>query len=149
MELELKHVAPYVIYKPEFILEDEFGRTSVFTMNGFCSKGSGEYMAKSFIIDEVGNELYLNYVKLLLRPLSYLTKEIEVNGEKFVPMREIYIFIGGGYSSYKAFMSNCYPDFMTPLIGLSYNIIQKLYEWHFDISGLIEKGLAIDINTLK
>lgn len=27
--------------------------------------------------------------------------------------------------------------------------IEKLYEWHFDIHGLIEKGLAIDINTLN
>ncbi len=27
-------------------------------------------------------------------------------------------------------------------------IFQKLYEWHFDIYGLIERGEAIDINTL-
>jgi hypothetical protein len=29
-----------------------------------------------------------------------------------------------------------------------YCIIKKLLSWHFDINGLIEKGLAIDINTL-
>jgi hypothetical protein len=27
-------------------------------------------------------------------------------------------------------------------------IYQKLFKWHFDVFGLIEKGLAIDINTL-
>jgi hypothetical protein len=27
--------------------------------------------------------------------------------------------------------------------------VQKLFEWHFDVFGLISKGLAIDINTLK
>lgn len=28
-------------------------------------------------------------------------------------------------------------------------LFQKLYEWHFDVFGLIEKGLAIDINTFE
>ncbi|NDV93491.1 hypothetical protein D0T84_00975 [Dysgonomonas sp. 521] len=28
-------------------------------------------------------------------------------------------------------------------------LFQKLYEWHFDVNGLIERDLAIDINTLK
>jgi hypothetical protein len=27
--------------------------------------------------------------------------------------------------------------------------VEKLLEWHFDIYGLIEAGLAIDINTLE
>ena len=30
-----------------------------------------------------------------------------------------------------------------------YWIAQKLFEWHFDVFGLIEAGLAIDINTLN
>ena len=30
-----------------------------------------------------------------------------------------------------------------------YNLIQKLLEYHFDIFGLIQSGLAIDINTLN
>ncbi len=33
--------------------------------------------------------------------------------------------------------------------GNCYEVWQKLLEMHFDIFGLIEKGLAIDINTLK
>jgi len=28
-------------------------------------------------------------------------------------------------------------------------LFNKLFEWHFDVFGLIEKGIAIDINTLK
>ena len=31
---------------------------------------------------------------------------------------------------------------------MSYGLVSKLIEWHFDVFGLIEKGLAIDINTL-
>lgn len=30
-----------------------------------------------------------------------------------------------------------------------YESMCRLFEWHFDVFGLIEKGLAIDINTLK
>jgi hypothetical protein len=30
-----------------------------------------------------------------------------------------------------------------------YKEMQKLFEWHFDVFGLIEKGLAIDINTIN
>ena len=31
----------------------------------------------------------------------------------------------------------------------NYFIYQKLCEWHFDIFGLIDAGLAVDINTVK
>jgi len=30
-----------------------------------------------------------------------------------------------------------------------YWIVKKLYEWHFDVNGLIEKGLAINILELE
>ena len=33
--------------------------------------------------------------------------------------------------------------------SLSYRLMQKLFENHFDVFGLIEKGLAVDINTLS
>lgn len=42
----------------------------------------------------------------------------------------------------KTWRTNCY-------VPNQLKLIEKLYEWHFDIHGLIEKGLAIDINTLK
>ena len=32
--------------------------------------------------------------------------------------------------------------------GMKYGIIERLFEWHFDINGLINEGLAIDKNTL-
>lgn len=33
--------------------------------------------------------------------------------------------------------------------GVNYQLFQKLFEWHFDVFGLINTGLAIDINTIK
>lgn len=32
---------------------------------------------------------------------------------------------------------------------IRYGDVLKLLEWHFDVFGLIEKGLAIDINTIN
>ena len=34
-------------------------------------------------------------------------------------------------------------------VPLPFEVINLLHQWHFDIYDLIEKGLAIDINTLK
>ena len=36
-------------------------------------------------------------------------------------------------------------------LGIAYqlDLFNKLFEWHFDIFGLIESGLAVDINSLK
>ncbi len=78
-----------------------------------------------------------NRVRPVLRPLSDLTKEIEVNGEKFVPT-DILKWNTQNRSIDKIYFET-----------VSYSMIQKLYEWHFDIHGLIEKGLAIDVNTLQ
>lgn len=33
--------------------------------------------------------------------------------------------------------------------GIMYGDISKLFEWKFDVFGLIEKGLAIDVNQIK
>lgn len=35
------------------------------------------------------------------------------------------------------------------LLNEKYWIIEKLLSWHFDIFGLIDKGLAVDINKLE
>lgn len=115
--------------------------------------------------------------KLVLLNLSDLTKEIEVNGEKFVPIIELFqIAFGGSYTNKdvlikyddsKIYISTSisklcfYPkikgfeffemdfdgDDCSPALN-QLTLFEKLYEWHFDIHGLIENGLAIDINTL-
>jgi hypothetical protein len=46
------------------------------------------------------------------------------------------------------FKSDNYDDMYLANINPS-EIREKLAEWHFDVFGLIEKNLAIDINTLE
>lgn len=114
-----------------------------------------------------------------LRPLSDLTKEIEVNGEKFVPIEKLldihsnvnwsasdYLEVGSSHNDEWWVSFKKKPSFyfgfnkihgfyaMTKegnqqSLNNVYELYQKLFEWHFDVFGLIDAGLAIDINTLK
>ena len=115
-----------------------------------------------------------DYYKPIIRQLSDLTKPIEHNGEKFVPIVElakiswITEYVNFKFQSLKedsvfiafsdkknvfGYDSNA-QSFFGGLDGKPCSVVnqlqlfQKLIEWHFDIAGLIEKGEAIDVNTL-
>ena len=89
-----------------------------------------------------------NRWKLILHPLSDLTKEIEVNGERFVPMDVLYkIFNKKLFTGLSKYGMNRKIELYVKC--MPYFIVEKLLEWHFDIHDLIDSGLAIDINTLK
>lgn len=87
--------------------------------------------------------------KLCLRNLSDLTKEIEHNGERFVPIRWFEL---NGYAPAGLEMDGetfVFGDsIMWSVEEIHYNMVQKLFEWHFDIFDLIPQGLAININQL-
>jgi hypothetical protein len=99
----------------------------------------------------------------ILRPLSDLTREIEVNGEKFVPIVELARIKHPTFGMRNKFWYEDYPNYCTVCDYTAMNIqvfkedtgynkfyiIQKLYQWHFDIFGLIQRGDAIDLNTLN
>jgi hypothetical protein len=131
MKLELKHLSAYLPYR----LNTTYRLSEVINI---CLKK-----------DEIRNkelngntfDFVLRYCKPILRPLSDLTKEIEVNKEKFIPIN---------YNSFKhdkesiiEFKNNFYH-----YKSIKFGVIERLLEWHFDIFGLIENDLAIDINTL-
>lgn len=170
MKLEIKHYAPYLPYK---ILVGD-GRTPFeLTKHNFSN-------------------VYQYITEIYLRPLSDLTKEIEHNGEKFVPIEWLFnnlvdetdvvefdftkgitpIFqVDDGWNHCMSFKNDygrdlCFSydsnsnSFMLGLgwenefgvewcnISNQYEMFQKLFEWHFDIFGLIKNKLAININKL-
>lgn len=153
MKLTLEHLAGYLPYGLKGV--DYFqGHTLIrdITVNNVMSIVDGD-----------------TKLKPILRPLSDLTKEIEVNGEKFVPMKRLknggtdlneYRFIEWkGYSAIdNEEHETCYcPETMSfyqfymgdsRMCSNQYEKMQLLLSWHFDIHGLIDQGLAIDINTL-
>ena len=79
--------------------------------------------------------------KLCLRNLSDLTKEIEHGGESFVPTVNL------GWNTVT--LSFSASNIKMAVDTLTLHEAQKLIEWKFDIAGLIDKGEAIDVNTLE
>lgn len=156
MKLELKHLAPYLPYslKIQFTQIDDDGIGGI---GELYKIETGKSEKRLFEIDPtiiVGDyELYIleDDIKPILRPLSDLTKEIEVNGEKFVPYDYFY-----DDSENDWFDGNVWMNYMfegniekSDFDFIPYYIIQKLFEWHFDVFELIENRLAVDINTIK
>lgn len=81
--------------------------------------------------------------KPILRPLSDLTKEIEVKGEKFSVNEKMYdLFkLNPNWDGWEIFGKI--------EVEFPYELWEKLFEWHFDVFGLIPQGLAYDINSLN
>ncbi len=139
MKLELSHLAPYLPYELQIdaIKRYEGIRTMV------CTENSSENVT----IDAV---LRLQY-RPILRPLSDLTKEIECNSKNFVAFDKIKnnhidFFADTDFEDYILDRYNK-SGFWATVIFLPSGLVELLLEWHFDVFGLIEKGLAIDINT--
>lgn len=95
----------------------------------------------------------LDDFKPILRPLSDLTKTIEHKGETFKPS----FVLSRDFKDADDFIylivqilnkKEVNLDLIKVLEYCPLNVALKLIEWHFDIAGLIEKGEAIDVNTL-
>ena len=147
-KLELKHLAPYLPYglKVKVITKSGHLDNVALDLIGAAIRKEEHYgdIWKANVEDFGITAWYpLGDVKPILRPLSDLTKEIEHNGERFVPIQRL------GYDKVT-------PSPITRLLDdlknrpklLPYWLFEKLFEWHFDVFGLIEAGLAIDINTI-
>ena len=97
---------------------------------------------------QVDNETGYKNVKPILHPLTDLTKEIEYNGEVFVPttkLKLLYEFESDNVCEIRMPIDYVWT---TSIIQLPFDLVMQLISWHFDIAGLIDKGEAIDVNTL-
>lgn len=149
-QLTIEHLAPYLPYGLEYQL-----------CGNFPIKKDEENIIKSTHLLSFHNmEKLLSWetCKPILRPLSDLTKEIEHNGKKLVPADILFDMTQGvsARRNYKAKYNHEkiryeYPDFKWRIVDVenNYKVIKQLHKWHFDTQGLIEKGLAIDKNTLS
>lgn len=149
MKLELKHLAPYLPYGLE-VIACRVQNTQFVLEKMNQTKAYGYTKYGNFI--PIGD--LISEIKPILRPLSDLTKEIEINGEKFVPIDKIHRIDSKVYiykpTNYDLEITIDTEDFSHEVdLYDGYLIMQKLFEYHFDVFGLIDKNLAIDINTLK
>jgi len=144
-KLELKHLAPYLPYGVKIGRHIRSNDLIIVLMNSYHISGffNNEYI----------------YFKPILRPLSDLTEEqllelVSIKGYKDIAPTIDYKFkivqkpFGKIWKITKLDDWALIISFNEPE-RLSYKLFSKLIEWHFDVFGLIEKGLAIDINTLN
>jgi len=133
MKLELKHLAPYLPYglkcKSTTILfgEEDNGiyEMGLISMRGVL-KGTG---------------------KPILRPLSDLTKEIADDFYNYTePYDSFEVRVNGMTIVYRYNNKDSWRE-----VDMSKGVsnIDKMNKHHLDYRKLIEKGLAIDINTIK
>ena len=158
MKLELKHLAPYLPYGLKMMSGYYLVGLANCNRSTYNEKHDTRMMLLSETVDgDIAWEAHSNMDMPYLRKLSDLTKEIEVNGERFVPLDwfeigdDNNVSIEYDYGNIKlinlleslSVNSHCIDTSHLP-----YGATKKLFEWHFDVFALIEAGLAIDINTL-
>lgn len=128
--LTIKHIAPYLPYGLKYgTIEKDWK-----TLEDYL-KIRGELSTRGNV-DNLNNHIDNPNTRLILRPLSDLTKEIQ---------------IAEYYMTYKEHIQRMFPteSMHTNIATWSYRVVDWLFEWHFDVFGLIPQNLAIDINTLE
>jgi len=94
-----------------------------------------------------GDAKSFNEVKPILRPLSDITKEIEHESEKFVPLSEI--TEDERCNSDIQHLSRMIINLKMNELVLNYPfwVVQKLVEWHFAVG--LDKSEYVDVNSLS
>jgi len=136
--ITLKHLAPYLPYNVVGVIQSNIHK-------GWLPEGSKVKLSLENARMFIGKE---STIKIRLRPLSDLTKEIEVNGERFVPIEWMNEEIPNT-PGFDFIRKMDFPFKYLPSTIIEYCVMEKLIEWHFDVFGLIDRGLAININELK
>ena len=101
--------------------------------DGLDGLSDNEHLSYENFINEEGH-------RLILHPLSDLTKEIEHKGEKFIPMKKIAIYNPNNVE----YLIECV---VTGLV--EYIVLRQLIEWHFDLFDGIKNNEAINVNDLE
>lgn len=161
MELEFKHIAPYLPYglkvqvAGEWIDDEESNGPRIWDVVGIAD---GEIIThKEGYIANIENEIEDCFP--ILRPLSDLTDsevkilfrhkaESGVTVERYCSDLAKEITITATYKM----MGDAFTDFVicrNTVDNVDYWIVEILVSNHFDVFGLIEAGLAIDINTIE
>jgi hypothetical protein len=151
MKLELKHLAPYLPYGLKCEILDykcDYVGEKYGTIKGYYYIGDGVYYTFKSDRDYAGKNT--NNFKPILRPLSDLTKEII---EKYATWGKVGVNHMDLEIEFEGYDDDCYMicrDKNGRMIDRAVNSsdFDFLYENHFDVFGLIDKGLAININTL-
>jgi len=142
--LELKHLVPYLPYGLTWYYNGEnkdYG--DIFLMNNLTRNNKislVDISNNSFVID---NFDVINFeFQPLLIPLTYI-KEDDVFWEEF------YKEFGGQMKQKDLFKKSWTKEILFDPMKIDFNRMQLLFKKHYDVFGLIEKGLAKNIIEFK
>jgi len=140
-KLELKHLAPYLPYGLQMMsMNDGMNDGMKYTLN-----------IKKLSVFDMTESIQLQH-NPILHNLSDLTKKIKHGNCTFIPESYLYFEViatdNDMYGLFQEFKDDCLDGIDCDISHKPYCVIRQLFEWHFDVFGLIGKGLAIDINTL-
>lgn len=134
MKLTIKEIAPYLPYELEAQSKDNETKVIQWYIETYTTTSVG---LNFILIDQEP------FFKPLLRPLSEINGSIKHNGQTIHVLGEMTGFEIETYRKWKD--SEIYRDDIK--IHISADLFLKLVSWHFDVFGLIEKGLAIKKQT--
>ena len=144
MELRIKHLAAYLPYglKVQHNYKPSFDKIIIREVkleclsNECCTFSLGQ----DWYFDDEENECE---IKPILRPLSKLTELMPNNDVSYVSYLWYEVVSTDSYSFCKDdFYENCS---LGDIDLLPIKVYQQLCEWHFDIFGLIDAGLAVEM----
>lgn len=170
LENQLKHYLPYNLKCEILDYRSDYVGDQYETMKGYYLLNDKAYFNFKPGRDYAGKNI--TQFKPILRPLKDLANEIEINGNAFYPLGSLLVqkypkwFVeNNGSAKYTHITIDFSGRFATAFLtyqathkiqidstyikNTSYLVFQKLLEWHFDVFGLIEKGMAIDINDVS
>jgi len=148
MKLELKHLSPYLPYglRLKYVSTRMVDRLSNKDIIQLKEINEGYIYINGY---RTNNKSYIP----ILRPLSDLTKEINLHDDFFaIPIENMTGYkLEGNISDAPTTVQHLYKCSKGEIEAkfLDYWVIVQLLEWHFDIFNLIKNNLAIDINTIK
>ena len=150
-KLELKDLVGYLPYGLKCQLpkhQVRYGQQEILELNGL-SLNSDKTVNPEFLLtnDDLLFGTEIKWWKPILRPLSDLVKEIEVDGHRIVPAEKIFPKEWSDFKRGGMRIDMMFPWNRLPKIWRYIDFVQLL-ELHFDVFGLIKRGLAVDINTI-
>ena len=126
----------------------EYGKASLIDLNGLSLNNDGSLNIEFLFDDDLFFSNRMNKIFPVMYRLSDLNKEIEVDGERFVPMTKIENDFNIEDFTYELEYLVRREDDGNVFISLNKQmaIMQKLFEWHFWLFGVeyFEQGLVID-----
>ncbi len=139
MILEPKHIIPYLPYKLKLYAGEYFLKNNLDVILDRL-----DVTTKTIDATNLEGNWFIDQVKPILKPLSNFQEE---------QIEEIKAFLNQKWCEvYDDFFDALFEhDWLmhTRILMCPYEILQWFFKNHYDVFGLIEDNLAIDINTLN